>query len=283
MKFVVGKYSGFCGGVNYTYRKALEELDNGRVYCLGQIIHNELVIKNLEKKGMITIDSLEKLKPNSRVIFRAHGESKDKYEYAKEHDIEIIDLTCPKVKHIHDKVTKKKDDSFIIIFGQKKHPEIVGTSSFAGDDYLIIEDLDDLDKVKKTLEKSNKKNVYIVSQTTFSNNLFDELTDKLKNILKDYKVEINKSICDATYKRQTECDEISKDVDVMLVIGSKNSANTKELYNIAKENCSKTYYIETVDDLEKVKCRSFDTIGVVAGASAPRYLIDSVLEYFNEK
>ena len=282
MKVIIGKYSGFCACVNYTYTKALENLKNGPLYCLGEIIHNDHVISELESKGMTTVNSISEVPDNSSVIFRAHGEPYSSYMYAKDHNINVIDLTCGKVKLIHDKVDKKKDDYFIIIIGKKTHPEIIGTIGFCGDDYIVIETEDDLADLKSKFNISQKKKIYVISQTTFSSKKFNELTSDIMEILSGVSIFIDKSICNATEKRQEECEEISKNVSLMIVIGSKNSSNTKELYNIALKNCSNVYFIENVSNLDEVDL-DFERVGVVAGASAPKYLIDEVVSYLNKK
>lgn len=275
MKVIVGKYSGFCAGVNYTYKRAVEELNKGPLYCLGEIIHNKQVIEELENKGMTTVNKISDVPNNSSVIFRAHGEPYSSYEYAIKHNIKVIDLTCGKVKLIHDKVNKMKDDYFIVIIGKKTHPEIIGTLGFSGNNAIVIEDDHDIPILKNKFKVSEKNKIYIISQTTFSSNKFDELVLKIKKEFNNV-IEIDKSICNATQKRQDECEEISKNVQAMIVIGSKHSSNTRELFNIASKNCKNVYYIEEASDLEEINL-DFDKLGVVAGASAPKYLIDSIV------
>ena len=280
MEIIVGKYSGFCAGVNYTYQKALKELENRSLYCLGEIIHNEQVIKELEAKGMITVNSLTEVPDNSSVIFRAHGEPESSYLYAKNHNINIIDLTCGKVKLIHKKVLEKRNDYYIIVIGKKTHPEIIGTIGFCGEYYKVIEDCDDLDNLFEDFKKSNREKVFVISQTTFSSSKFDLLVDKIKDIF-DFPITIDKSICDATEKRQKECEEISKKVSMMIIIGSKSSSNTKELYNIAIKNLKNVYFVQDISDLNDIT-KFEDIIGVVAGASAPKYLIDEIVSKIKE-
>jgi len=277
MEIIVGKYSGFCSGVNNTYNKAKEEIKKGKVYCLGEIIHNNQVIRELESLGMITVTSLDEVDDNSRVIFRAHGEPESSYKYAKEHNLDVIDLTCGRVKVIHNKVLKEKDNLFILIVGKKTHPEIIGTHGFCLNNSFVIEDFSDIDKSFIEFKKSKYNKIYIVSQTTFSSDLFDKLVFKIKEIYKDYELKIDKTICDATEKRQKEVLEISKKCSKILVIGSKNSSNTKELYNIAKKNCNQVYFIESIDDTKLIDFSDRDIVGVVAGASAPKYLIDDIV------
>ena len=278
MNIVIGKYSGFCAGVNYTYNKAKEEIKNGKTYCLGEIIHNEQVIKELEDLGMITVDKIEDIPNNSRVIFRAHGEPLKNYLYAKEHNLEVIDLTCGRVKLIHNKVSSKKDDSFILIIGKKSHPEIIGTLGFSGDNSYVIENDSDIIDALTKVKKSKINKVYIVSQTTFSSSLFDKLVNIIKDKFNNIEIKIDKTICDATEKRQNEVLELSKNSNKMIVIGSKNSSNTKELFNIAINNCKDTYLVQDENDLSNIKFNKEDKVSVVAGASAPKYLIDSIVE-----
>lgn len=279
MEIIKGKYSGFCLGVNYTYKKAKEEIVKGKTYCLGEIIHNNQVIKELEGMGMITIDNIESINDNSRVIFRAHGEPLKNYEYAEKHNLEIIDLTCGRVKLIHNKVFKEKNNSFILIIGKKTHPEIIGTIGFSGDNYYVIENESNIKDAFIEFKKSKLNKVYVVSQTTFSNSLFDELVNKIKKVFNDTLIKIDKTICDATEKRQTEVFNLSKSCNKMIVIGSNNSSNTIELYNIAKDNCKDTYFVEDETNLNKIKFNKDDVVGVVAGASVPKYLIEKVIKY----
>ena len=278
MDVIKGEFSGFCAGVNFTYNKAKEEILKGKTYCLGEIIHNDQVINELENMGMITIEKINIIPDNSRVIFRAHGEPLKNYEYAKKHDLEVIDLTCGRVKIIHNKVSKEKDDSFILIIGKKTHPEIIGTKGFSGENCYVIENELDIKQSYNEFKKTNLNKIYIVSQTTFSSSLFDELVSIIKKEFKDTFIKVDKTICDATEKRQKEVLELSKKCNKMLVIGSKNSSNTKELFNISKNNCIDTYFIEDELSISNIKFNKEDIVGVVAGASAPKYLIDNIVK-----
>ncbi len=276
MELIKGKYSGFCAGVNYTYTKAKEHLQKGPLYCLGEIIHNNQVISELESLGMITVDNINDIPDNSKVIFRAHGEAPSSYEYAKLHNIEVIDLTCPNVSLIHKKVTKNKD-KFIILIGKKNHPEVIGTVGYSYN-YFIVESSDDLDELVNCINKSNINEIYIVSQTTFSSDKFDLLVERIKELLKGYSIEVDKTICNATEKRQQEALELSKLCNKIIVIGSKTSSNTKELYNIAISNCKNTYFVEEEKDLRTIEFKESDKVGVLAGASVPNYIIDNIIK-----
>lgn len=262
MEVLVGKNSGFCAGVKYTITKTEENLKTSKngLDCLGELIHNKQVVESLEQKGLKTIDNIEDAK--DKVIIRAHGVSSYVYDYAKANGIKLIDLTCPKVLKIHEQVKEfASNNYFIFLLGIKDHPETIGTYSFCGNNSYIIENTNDINPALELLKKSSLKNVLIISQTTFSIKLFEEITSTILNITqKDFNVEIIKSICNATDLRQNEADEISKKVPLMIIIGGKNSSNTKKLYEISKANCDNVLYIQTKEDLDLNFLKKFDKV-----------------------
>ncbi len=279
MEIVIGKTAGFCAGVNYAVKMAEENIKNEKIYCLGELVHNGQVINKLEKKGMITVDDIEKVPNNSKVIFRAHGEPEIIYKKAKEKGLEIIDLTCGRVKLIHDKVQKEKDKSFIIIVGKAKHPEVIGIKGFAGENSYIIENEDDILDAYMKYEKNKTGRVFVVSQTTFSSEKFDKLRKEIETNFIEADVIVDKTICDATEKRQKETREIAKDFHTMIIIGGKNSSNTRELVNVAKEECENVYSIETAEELKKIDFSNIDKVGIMAGASTPKESITEIEEF----
>lgn len=279
MEIVIGKTAGFCAGVNYAVKMAEENIKNEKIYCLGELVHNGQVINKLEKKGMITVDNIEKVPNNSKVIFRAHGEPEIIYKKAKEKGLEIIDLTCGRVKLIHDKVRKEKDKSFIIIVGKAKHPEVIGIKGFAGENSYIIENEDDILDSYMKYEKNKTGRVFVVSQTTFSSEKFDKLRKEIETNFIEADVIVDKTICDATEKRQKETREIAKDFHTMIIIGGKNSSNTRELVNVAKEECENVYSIETAEELKKIDFSNIDKVGIMAGASTPKESITEIEEF----
>lgn len=282
MEVIVGKLAGFCPGVAYTVKEAKKVLKGGQVYCLGEIVHNKQVIKDLEKNGMITINNIEDVPNGEKVIFRAHGESEKIYKRAKEKNLNVIDLTCGNVKIIHEKVKKEKEKSFIIIVGKKSHPEVIGTKGFAGDNNYVIEDEDDILDAYIEYEKTNLGRVFVVAQTTFSSSKFEILREEIETNFIEADVIIDKTVCDATEKRQRETGELSKIVNSMIIIGGKNSSNTKELAKIAEENCGKVYLVETVDELKFVDFSNIEKIGIMAGASTPQESIEEVKTYLEK-
>lgn len=179
------------------------------------------------------------------------------------------------------KIEKHKNDSFIIIIGKKSHPESIGLKSFASNNSCIIENEEDIEKSLDLINKSNLNKIYIISQTTFNSSKFDKLTNIIKeNTSKD--VIIDKTICDATSKRQEETEILSKKVDVMLIVGGKHSSNTKELENVSKTHCKKTYLLQNKDDLKDIKISSKDKIGIMAGASTPKIIVEEIINKLKE-
>jgi len=280
MEIIIGENSGFCAGVKYTIQKSEEfAKEKKNIYCLGQLVHNERVIEDLEKKGIIFVQEIEEIPNNSIVIFRAHGETQDKYNKAKEKKLEIRDLTCGKIVAIRKKIEEYKEDYAIVILGKKDHPETIGTYSYAGDNANIIEEIEDIENVIKNISKNK---IYIVSQTTFSSEKFDKIVDIIKENYKGTII-VNKTICNATEKRQEETKTLATQVNKMIIIGGKNSSNTKELYNISKKIQEKTFLIQDYHDLEREEFNKNDRVGIMAGASTPRIITEEVIKFLKEE
>lgn len=283
MEIIVGKLSGFCNGVSNTIKRANSSLETYKeVYCLGEIVHNERVVKDLENKGMITINNIEEAPDNSKVIIRAHGDLKETYDKAKDKNIELIDLTCGKILIIKNKITNKKDDHFITIIGKKNHPETLGIKSFSNGYSYIVENEEDIDELLNMFNESKLNKMFIVSQTTFNSNKFDTLTNIIKH-KSDKDIEIDKTICNATSDRQEETKELSSQVDKMIIVGGKHSSNTKELENISKENCKEVYLVQDVSDLDKNNFSIDDKIGIMGGASTPEIAVKEIIEFLEKE
>ena len=282
MKIIIGDKSGFCSGVLYTVKKAQELINNSdkKVYCLGEIVHNERVISNLKEQGMIFVDNIEEVPDGATVIFRAHGERKEFYTRAAEKDLEIIDLTCGKIRVIRNKILEEIKSSFIVIIGKKNHPETIGTFSYCEDSGYIVEEEKDIDFLCEIIKNQLKKRVYINSQTTFNLEKFIILSDRIKQKLSDYEVVVDNTICMATSDRQNETREISKKVDKMIIIGGKNSSNTKELANVAREFCKDVYLISDAKELNIGDFKDCNLLGIMAGASTPNESVEEVTKLF---
>ena len=282
MEIVLGKTAGFCYGVRNAVMKAEEKLkEHKKVSCLGELVHNGQVIKKLENLGMNVVEKIEDA--NKRVIIRAHGIAKEVYNKAKKLNIEIFDFTCPSVLKIHNIAEEYANKGFFIfLIGGKKHPETLGTISFCGNDSYLLENEEEVDEAIGKLIKSKIKKLFIIVQTTFSYEKFETIVEKIKGKLNsDIEIEVRNTICNATKIRQEETNEISKNVQCMIIIGGKNSSNTKKLFDIAKENCNNTFIVETKDELDLDVINKCNKVGIMAGASTPDESIEEVISYIN--
>ena len=280
MEIILGKSSGFCFGVKNAIDGAEKALANNKiVYCLGEIIHNEEVIKHLESKGLVIVNDIEDVE--DMVIIRSHGVPKNVYDTAKEKNIKLLDYTCPFVLKIHEIAEKySKNNYFIFLLGVKSHPETIGSISFCGDNSCIIELFEDIENAINLFKLSGLENLLILSQTTFSTSLFEDIINELKSRLSPkVNLEIKNTICNTTSVRQNEAKEIAKNVDLMIVIGGKHSSNTKKLYEIAQKNCKNSLLVQTKDDLSYEYLQGFDKIGIIAGASTPNNVIEDIVTF----
>ncbi len=275
MKVIVADTAGFCFGVRRAVEKVYEQVENGRfpIYTYGPIIHNESVVEDLEKKGvqvLQTREELEKLKEGT-VVIRSHGVEKEIYDLIAKKNLNLIDATCPYVKKIHKIVEREsKKGSKILIIGNPNHPEVQGIKGWSVTPVAIIESEEEAEKY----ENLEKKQVCIVSQTTFNYNKFNKLVEIISK--KRYDIIVLNTICSATEERQTEARKIAALADCMIVIGGKHSSNTQKLFEICKKECENTYYIQTLDDLDATSLPSMGCVGITAGASTPNNIIEEV-------
>ena len=276
MEVIVAKTAGFCFGVERAVNKVYEQINkqDGRpIYTYGPIIHNEEVVKALEKKGVQVIETEDELRQLKEgiVIIRSHGVGRHIYDLLEENQIEIVDATCPFVKKIH-RIVKEENEKGrrVIIIGNEKHPEVEGIKGWAGADTIVVESEKQIEKL--TIDPEEK--LSIVSQTTFNYKKFQDLVEKF--LKKGYDISVLNTICNATQERQSEARRIASEVDAMIVIGGKSSSNTQKLYEICRRECENTYYIQTVDDLEPESVSSVRSVGITAGASTPKNIIKEV-------
>lgn len=280
MQIIIGKTAGFCFGVKNAVTKTEEQLNKeGSIYCLGELVHNTQVTENLTSKGVKFIENIEEAK--NKVIIRSHGVEKQIYEKAEDLKIELVDLTCPKVLHIH-KIAEEyaKKGYFIFIIGKKEHPEMLGTVSFCGENYFVIEKEDEVIEAIESFKKTNIENALIISQTTFSLEKFKTITEKIKENIECNNLEIKNTICNATKQRQEETEEIAKQVDTMIIVGGKHSSNSNKLHELAKKYCSNVLFVETEEEID-IKTIKPGKIGIMAGASTPQKSIQKVVEKLN--
>ena len=275
MEVTVAKTAGFCFGVKRAVEKVYDQIGRTekRIYTYGPIIHNEQVVGDLREKGVEVIDSLEELKTirNAVVVIRSHGVGKNVYEILKENDVEIVDATCPYVKKIHRIVEKQSAEGRkVLIIGSEDHPEVQGIKGWGDERTVVIEDMDDFLK----LQLPENEKLCIVSQTTFNYKKFQDIVEKISKTR--YDITVLNTICNATQERQVEAERIASQVDAMIVIGGKNSSNTRKLYEICQKECKDTYYIQTLDDLNPESVNSVRSVGITAGASTPKKIIEEV-------
>ena len=294
MEVRLAKTAGFCFGVkravDTVYKQAQKrcermkqgETDIPEIYTFGPIIHNEEVVKDLEKKGVKVLHTEEDLEAleNGTVIIRSHGVAEKIYDILKRKNLEYIDTTCPFVKKIHNIVKKESEaGKYIIIIGNKEHPEVQGIKGWAGNRVSVIESEEEARAFSlgdDGLNAQTEQKICIVSQTTFNYNKFKYLVEIL--LKTRYDISVLNTICNATKERQKEAAGIAEEADAMIVIGDKHSSNTQKLFEICKKACKNTYYIQTLDDLDmnQLKLKSVEAVGITAGASTPNNIIEEV-------
>ena len=290
MQVELAKSAGFCFGVQRavdTVYKQIEENSAEKIYNYGPIIHNQEVIKDIEKKGVEVILSEEELKQikSGIVIIRSHGVPKRICDLLDENGVRYVDATCPFVKKIHRIVEEKSRDGYhIVIIGNREHPEVMGIEGWAQGPATIIQTEEEA-RAFELVPESEK--VCVVAQTTFNYNKFKDLVEILCKKRYDNNVlnilNILNTICNATEERQREAKNIAGEVDTMLVVGGRHSSNTQKLFEICKKECENTYYIQTPVDLdsEMFQCSSY--VGITAGASTPNKIIEEVQEHVRIK
>lgn len=269
MNIIVQQNAGFCYGV----KRAIEIIENDPSelkYTLGQLIHNEQECKRLEALGIKQIDDYTQAEKGSTIFIRSHGATLKLKEEIKNNGYKLVDLTCPSLLKIYEKINKKHEEGYkIVIIGDPNHPEIIAMKGQVENNVQVVNSIDEAKKIKG-------EKLYVISQTTNLKRKFLEISDII--VRGNTNVVIDNTICGATKIRQMACLELSKNVDCMIVIGGLNSSNTNKLYQIAKQNCKKVLRIETYKDI----CIDDSIIeskllGITAGASTPAWIIEEVV------
>ena len=283
MKINLSQFAGFCDGVKRAY-EIVSNLDMAKakspVYILGSLVHNPDVIKKVEEKGIKKINYSELL--NSKegeigtLIITAHGVGPEVFRIAKEKNIEIIDTTCPKVIKVQRlaQVFSKRGYEIILV-GDKGHEEVEGINSWGDKKAKIISSEEDLNN----MEFSQDKKVVVLTQTTQDIDFFKKIEQIIKE--KNSQAEIFSTICLATHDRQEEIKKMAQDNDAVIIIGSKESANSKRLAEIAKEKNPNSYFIENAGQLQEEWFKNIEKVLVSAGASTPSWIIEEVIEKLN--
>ena len=280
----IAKFAGFCYGVKRaveTAKKLKEENPNKNVFVLGELIHNTDVINELETLGIKTINDIPE-KGEGICVVRSHGESPEIIDKIQQAGFLLVDLTCPDVKKVQQKAIElAKDDYFVVIVGKSEHPEVIGINANArlwSNNVIVASSVEKIKSYEKEIK--NHKRVGVVVQTTQMLRTLNPIVEYLTSISKE--LHIANTICQSTAMRQAEAKELAKESDLMIVVGSKKSANTTHLAEILT-NITKTIHIENDEELNKYKTiiENSQNISITAGASTPQNVIERVVEKIN--
>jgi len=266
----VAEEAGYCFGVRRALDMAKEYLTkhSGKAYSLGPIIHNPQVVEEFRRKGLIPVDSLKEVE-GGVLLIRSHGVEKEILEQAQTMNIEVVDATCPFVKNAQRMARRLSEDGYqIILIGEVSHPEVKGIMSYSAVDPIVVRNADDLKG------KSIDPKVGVLAQTTQTKENFIDVVIKVLDAAHECRA--YNTICNATASRQTSSIALAKTVDVMFVVGGKNSANTTRLAELCRSAGTKTYHIESVDEITPNMIQGKQSVGITAGASTPRAQVEKI-------
>ena len=270
MKLVIGEHAGFCFGVRRAVDKAFECADK-QLPCvtLGPLIHNPQEVERLAHAGVRSVDSLYEVRQGETVIIRSHGVTPGVYDQCKERGLEVIDCTCPHVAHIHQLVLEySAQGDAVIIVGEADHPEVVGIAGWARGEVFILPNR----AAAEAAQLPDK--AIVVAQTTLRRDRFEDVLSVICAKVADLTVRM--TICAATSKRQQEAESLSREADVMIIVGGRNSSNTKKLLETCCLRCARAYQVETPDDVPRGVISQQDCVAITAGASTPQWLLEQV-------
>jgi len=271
MEIFLADKAGFCFGVKRAINTAYEAAGKGRIYCFGPLIHNPQEVERLRRAGIETIDDFLKLQPGDTLVIRSHGVPPRILAEARDRGLTVIDLTCPFVgKAQRDAEALSKEGYQVIVVGEKKHPEVQSILGHAGEDAVVLETVEDVDGMNLS------SRLGVVAQTTQSYSNFSEIVLKLLRLSKELKV--YNTICSSTKERQEAARVLARQVDVMLVVGGRNSANTTRLASLCRQEGKPAYHIEVADEIRPEWLEGITSIGVTAGASTPDWVVEGVFE-----
>ena len=271
-------HAGYCWGVERALdivNQTAETHKDVPVRTLGPIIHNPQVVRSLDTKGVRSIDSLDEMGAGGTVIIRTHGVAPEVYQQAESQGLTLVDATCPLVTLVQNKAKQLVGEGYhLIIFGNPKHPEVIGTLGHAGGKATVIEKPEDVHHARLP------KKVGVVVQTTQETEHVSKLLSYLAPRCKEIKV--FNTICNPTIERQDAARDLAREVQVMIVVGGKNSSNTRHLADVCREEGATTYHIEEPSEVEPGWFAGVGEVGVTAGASTPGWLMDQVIDRIRE-
>ena len=284
MQVTIDKNSGYCFGVEFAIKMAEDEMENKEpLYCLGDIVHNDMEVKRLSEKGLVVIDreQLQELS-NCKVLIRAHGEPPETYKLAIENNIELIDASCPvvlklqnRVKNAFDKM--ERENGQIVIYGKKGHAEVIGLTGQTLEKAIVVTDDSDLDNL------DYNRPITLFSQTTKSTKGFYALSEKIEGRIKDAKGELteidfnsNDSICRQVSNREPQLQRFAQENDVILFVSGKKSSNGKALYQVCLSENPRSYFIENEEEIETDWFQNAERVGICGATSTPMWLMEQV-------
>lgn len=264
MQVLKTKHLGFCFGVKRAINIVLREAEQnkGSIYTIGPIIHNPQMVNDLKEKGIIPVDDVYQIE-DGVVVFRTHGIKKEEEAYAKSKGMSIIDATCPYVKRVRQRaIFLKKNGYKVVIVGDKNHPEVKSVLSYLDNDGIVLQQPASI----------KEKRIGVVSQTTQDKETFFNIVRGLIEGVEELRV--YNTICESTEVRQDEAAMLASKVDIMLIVGGRNSSNTRKLYNVVKKVQPATYHIETEKDIMPEWFSDVNKVGITGGASTPDHILD---------
>ena len=289
MQVTIDRNSGYCFGVEFAIKMAEDEMEGeNTLYCLGDIVHNDMEVNRLSQKGLVVIDR-EQLKDISdcKVLIRAHGEPPETYRTAIENNIELIDASCPvvlklqhRVKNAYDKMQKQEGQ--IVIYGKKGHAEVIGLTGQTMENAIVVMDDADLEKIDYT------RPVTLFSQTTKSTKGFYELKEKISNRIENAKGTVeevdfnaNDSICRQVSNREPQLRKFAEHNDVIIFVSGKKSSNGKALYQVCKDQNERSYFVENEGEINREWFCAGDKVGICGATSTPMWLMEQVMNHLN--
>lgn len=280
MEVILAKSAGFCFGVKRAVETVYAQIREGEkpIYTYGPIIHNEQVVADLAAQGVQVVQGEAELESLHRgtIIIRSHGVGRKIQEKMEAQGLTVVDATCPFVKKIHRIVEEASaSGDTVVIMGDRDHPEVQGICGWSHTKPYVVSTIEEIDLIPREGKQT------VVSQTTFHHKKFQELVEKMTE--KGYHSSVVNTICNATQERQMEAKTIAKGVEAMIVIGGRNSSNTQKLYDICKDECSHTYFVQTLVDLKTQCFPHVRSVGITAGASTPNNIIEEVHTYVRSK
>ncbi|MEM7550023.1 MAG: 4-hydroxy-3-methylbut-2-enyl diphosphate reductase [Bacteroidota bacterium] len=284
MKVTIDQNSGYCFGVEFAIQMAEDEMeDSGKLYCLGDIVHNDMEVERLNAKGLkvISRDDLINIK-DSKVLIRAHGEPPETYELAMKNNIELIDASCPvvlklqnRIKGAYDKL--QENSGQLVIYGKEGHAEVIGLQGQTNQEAIVIMNENDLEKIDFT------KPVVLFSQTTKSTAGFYKIKELIENRIREANGELeeldfkaNDSICRQVSNREPQLEKFAKEYDVIVFVAGKKSSNGKVLYNVCKQQNERTFFVENQGELNPDWFTQGCTVGICGATSTPMWLMENV-------